>query len=130
MTMLRRTPLKRGGPLRRRKPIPFRSAKMAALYRNERIPLVREILGLDDGGRPCVRCGQLADTVHEPLGRGRGGSIVDRKNAVPMCAVCNEWCSNGSPKQAELEGFVVHSWAAPREPRPVVVLTRHGNVWR
>jgi len=66
---------------KKRKPIRSRSKKVARLYRNYRVPLVKEILE----ERPlCQRCGRQSQDVHELVPRGRGGSIVDKENCVAL----------------------------------------------
>jgi hypothetical protein len=45
--------------------------------------------------RNCLR---LASEVHEPLTRGRGGSILDPENSVPICRNCHMWIDDN--KQA------------------------------
>ena len=37
------------------------------------------------------RCNGLAIELHEPLTRGRGGSILDPANTVAICRSCHDW---------------------------------------
>lgn len=115
VTPLRRfTVLQGGGELERRTPLRPRSAKLAKVYRLERIPLVRTMLA----GQPlCLLnlpgCTGLADTVHELLPRGRGGSITDPDNCVPACRTCNDNASNAHIAIAQERGLLRHSWDRP-----------------
>ena len=36
-------------------------------------------------------CNGWADDVHEPLTRGRGGSITDPENMILVCRSCHDW---------------------------------------
>ena len=95
-------------PLKRRKPIRQRSKKMAKLYREVRVPLVRKILE----ERPwCQRCGRRSQTVHELLTRRRGGSITDETNCVALCKTCHDWIHD-HPAKATEEGWLISRWAA------------------
>lgn len=123
---MKRTPLRTVTPLRRftvlqgdgeperRTPLRPRSAKMARVYRLERVPLVRTMLA----GQPLCQlalpgCTGLADTVHELLPRGRGGSITDPDNCVPACQSCNDAASNQHITEAQVRGLLLHSWQRP-----------------
>jgi hypothetical protein len=63
----------------------------------------------------------MADDLHEPLTRARGGSITDKGNQVPLCRPCHDEITF-SP-ESELQwaydaGLLVHSWdAAKATPR-------------
>ncbi|TDD54540.1 hypothetical protein E1286_04945 [Nonomuraea terrae] len=59
-------------------------------------------------------CPRLADDVHEPLSRGRGGSITDPGNAVPICRPHHDEVTFGEPEWAYEQGLKVHSWDAPK----------------
>lgn len=59
-------------------------------------------------------CGGRATTVHEPLSRGRGGSIVDPDNAMAACIPCNE-AASANPDEAVRRGVLRHSWDRDRE---------------
>lgn len=54
-------------------------------------------------------CGRLADDVHEPLTRARGGSITDPSNMVPLCRACHGVVQLG-PQWAYDLGLMAHSW--------------------
>ena len=61
------------------------------------------------------QCGRWADDVHEPLSRGRGGSITDRENAEVPCRPCHDEIT--FTPESELDwayacGLLVHSWDA------------------
>lgn len=112
--MKRGKPLARGGPLRRVTRLRFRSKRMAAVYRTQRVPLVKAMLA----DQPLCQlilpdCTGLADTVHELLPRGRGGSITDPSNCVPACATCNDDASNRYITEAQDRGLLRHSSQKP-----------------
>lgn len=115
VTPLRRfTVLQGGATPKRRTPLRPRSAKLAKVYRLERVPLVRTMLA----GQPLCQltlpgCTDLADTVHELLPRGRGGSITDPDNCVPACRTCNDNASNVHIAIAQARGLLRHSWDRP-----------------
>lgn len=104
-------PLARGTGLARRTRLRWRSAKTVALYRTVRVPLVRELLA---DPPPCALtlpgCTGAADTVHELLPRGRGGSITDRANLAVACSSCNDGASNEHITEATARGLLRHSW--------------------
>jgi hypothetical protein len=55
----------------------------------------------------------MADDVHEPLTRARGGSITDPGNAVPLCRQCHDEIT--FQPESELGwaydlGLLRHSW--------------------
>jgi hypothetical protein len=63
----------------------------------------------------CARpvCPRMADDLHEPLTRGRGGSITDPENQVPLCRPCHDEVT--FTPESELGwaydlGILVHSW--------------------
>ena len=90
-----------------RKPIRHRSAKTAKQYRDERIPIVRELLA---DNPPCQRCmAAAAVDVHEIKSRARGGSITDRDNLAVLCRPCHRWITD-HPADAHREGWSKHSW--------------------
>lgn len=81
-----------------------RSAKVAKVYREERIPLVKEMLGenpncelfnrirrVDPKYRDCTR---KAIGLHELKKRSATGSITDRDNLLRCCAPCNSFCED------------------------------------
>lgn len=64
------------------------------------------------GRNPVCRrpgCTSPARDCHEPLTRGRGGSITDPKNMVPLCGPCHAEIQLG-PQWAYDLGLMVHSW--------------------
>lgn len=112
---MKRTPLQRrtvltpGTGLVRRTRLRPRSAKTAALYRNERVPLVAAMFA-----EPSVCevpwCPEVATDPHEPLTRARGGSITDPANVRLVCHPHNVmFGSDEQPWMYEL-GFLRHSW--------------------
>lgn len=66
---------------------------------------------------PCGRpgCLRMADDLHEPLTRARGGSITDPGNQVPLCRPCHDEVTFRPESElgwAYEIGLLVHSWAA------------------
>ena len=83
------------------------------MYRKERRPLVERLIGEDavDGtGDPalCERCGRVAQVVHEPLTRGRGGSITDENNTRKLCHEDHAW-AHLHPAASTAEGLLIRS---------------------
>lgn len=111
----RRTPLDRGTPLERRSGLRPVSRKRAAENRVRRA--VVDALWPE---RPvCARpgCGRLADDVHEPLTRARGGSITDAENMAPLCRDCHEQVTFAPESElgwAYELGLLRHSWDGRR----------------
>jgi hypothetical protein len=101
----RRSQMKRGGPLR------FRSKKTAKKYRDERVPLVKE-LAEEAGICPVIGCTNVANSPHEPLTRARGGSITDPGNVVMVCWPCNQALTL-EPDWGYEQGLLIHSWDKP-----------------
>jgi hypothetical protein len=125
----RKTELNRGGPLRRtgfrraQNPTattsaPARttlirsvSAKRAKQNRERRAMISRLWPERPQCGRP--GCTRMADDVHEPLTRARGGSITDSANAVPLCRLCHDEVTFAPESQlgwAYEAGLLIHSW--------------------
>lgn len=99
--------LRRSAPLKRSSGLRRRSAKTARLYREQRVPLVRELLG---DGVPCERClSAVATDVHEIKSRARGGPITDRENLAALCRPCHSWVTE-HPADAHAEGWLKHGW--------------------
>ena len=97
MTLQRRTRLERRTRLRPR------SDKRARLYREQRVPLVRELLE----ARPvCERCHAAPSCdVHEIQTRARGGSLLDPDNLACLCRPCHSWVT-AEPAAATAEGWL------------------------
>ena len=55
-------------------------------------------------------CVRLADDVHEPLTRGRGGSITDPENMAPLCRPHHTEITDTEPAWAYALGLLIHSW--------------------
>lgn len=94
--------------LARRTPLKQQSAKRRREMR-ERRAMVAELWP----ERPkCAVpwCTSLADDVHEPLMRSRGGSIVDPENAVALCRPCHTLITDTQPAWAYEAGLLRHSW--------------------
>lgn len=98
-----RTPLPKAGNTLRP-----RSKKTAKVYRDERVPLVVEILE----ERPwCeirfdANCTGRSTCVHEKRKRSQGGSLLDRVNLMASCANCNSAVED-NPVEAHDRGFVI-----------------------
>jgi ribosomal protein L40E len=84
-----------------------RSLKTQRVY-GERRKIVANQLALY---QVCERCGSHPSTdVHEMVGRGRGGSILDLSNLRCLCRICHDYITQ-NPTQAESEGFAKPSWS-------------------
>ncbi len=109
----RTTRLKPGEPLRRRVPLRQVSASRARENRERRAM----IAGLYPERPRCARpgCGRMADDIHEPLTRARGGSVTDPGNQVPLCRPCHDEVTfrpEGELGWAYDAGLLAHSWNA------------------
>lgn len=64
-----------------------------------------------DGRPACVVpwCRQLADDLHEPYTRARGGPITDPDNAEPVCRGHNQELTEEPAWGYELD-LLIHSW--------------------
>lgn len=105
--LTRRTELTTTTELARVTPLRPMSARRRAENRER-----REIAHATFGDAPLCAipgCGRLADDVHEPLTRARGGSITDPSNMVPLCRDCHDVVQRG-PQWAYDLGLMVHSW--------------------
>lgn len=125
---MRRTAMKRS-----RRPIPFRSAKRAAIT-EERRAFVARILserptceapfylraivhGLDADDQPVVvsalRLGGpgacWSTEVHERVSRARGGSIVDDDNCIALCRDHHRWVTE-HPRLATMADLLRSRW--------------------
>jgi len=90
---MRRTPLRRvTGLARSTTRIRPRSRKMAALYRDVRVPLVRRLLAERSAceARFSLICTGRSTACHEKLTRARGGSITDETNIICVCHPCHD----------------------------------------
>jgi hypothetical protein len=77
----------------------------------------------------CMRCfAQEAVDVHERLSRGRGGSILDKRNLVSLCRTCNTWITE-HPVAAEGQGWALNSASKLHEFDPDDV-GFYCTVWR
>jgi len=91
--------VKRSAPLRRvtglsrsTTPIRARSKRMAKVYRDERVPLVRRLLAERPRceARFSLICTGRSTACHERQTRARGGSITDEANILCVCAACHD----------------------------------------
>lgn len=107
----RHTPLSAGRPLSRKSRLRPKSKKRQREDR-ARKAMVHELW--PDMHPTCVvaGCRRLADDVHEPLTRARGGSITDLANAVPICRPHHDELTFGEPTWAYEQGLKLHSWSA------------------
>lgn len=98
-----------------RKPIRPVSKKRAAENRERRAMADRLWPDRREGTVMCGcgrdECHRLADDLHEPLTRARGGSIIDEANAIPLARVCHDEITLG-PEWAYTSGLLKHSWNA------------------
>ncbi len=101
---MNRTPFQRrsvslpGKSAKQRRRLRPRSKKMAAYYRDVRVPAVMAAVG--DGTNPCqartAACTGYVETLHEPASRGRFGGLIPAVRAggeLPTCGRCNNWIS-------------------------------------
>lgn len=75
----------------------------------ERRTVVRATFG-DTPACVVPGCGRLADDVHEPLTRARGGSITDPSNMAPLCRPHHDEITDEQPAWAYELGLLAHSW--------------------
>lgn len=118
MTGLKRDPARRlrgnpDKPLRRKAWMKRVSGKRARENRERRAMVTRLYPERPQCARPA--CPRLADDIHEPLTRARGGSITDPANQVPLCRPCHDEVT--FRPESELAwayeiGLLVHSWDA------------------
>lgn len=115
---------------RSRKPLPFRSAKRAAITA-ERRALVARLLSERQGCEGMIHlksivrdlshddqtnvvgamraCSLRATEVHEVLSRARGGSILDESNCLCLCHYCHAWTTR-NPRLATMAGLLKSRW--------------------
>ena len=103
---MKRTPLRRSTPLRSRTRLRSRSRRLAALYREIRVPLVRRLLAERPRceARFSLACTGQSMDCHEPLSRARGGSITDETNVMCVCHPCHD-AIHRNVAEAERRGF-------------------------
>lgn len=110
--------LDRASALRRRAPLRAVSVKRQAENR-----VRRAMAGALWPERPACAwpgCTSLADDVHEPLTRARGGPVTDPGNAVPLCRPHHDhvtFTRESGLGDAYEHGLLRHSWDAAREGR-------------
>lgn len=102
-------------PLRRRGRMKQVSARRAAQNRQRRAM----VTALYPDRPQCARpgCPRMADDIHEPLTRARGGSITDPGNQKPLCRPCHDevtFAPESTLGWAYDAGLLVHSWDADR----------------
>lgn len=96
--------------LERRTRIRSVSKKRAALNRQRRA-MLREMFPEPENVMCVVPgCCNRADDPHEPLTRGRGGSIVDPTNIAPLCRTHHREITDTEPAWAYSLGLLKHSW--------------------
>lgn len=124
---MKRSPIKRS-----RKPLPFRSAKRAAIADERRAfvdrilyerpqcearhflrPIVGTLVGIDqDRVLAALRgCTWKSAEVHELLSRARGGSITEDANVSALCHTCHAWVTT-EPRLATMAGLQRSRWSA------------------
>ena len=95
-------------PIRRTTPLRPVSPKHAAKMRRR-----RAVIQAAYPRRPLCSvpwCPSMADDIHEPLTRGRGGAIDDAENMTPLCRPCHDVITFTEPAWAYSIGLLVHSW--------------------
>lgn len=106
--LARTSELNRGSQLERTGRINQQSRKRQAENRER-----RKVVRATFGDQPmCIApgCTRWADDVHEPLTRGRGGSITDPANMAPLCRPCHDEVTFTEPAWAYEAGLLKHSW--------------------
>lgn len=102
---MKRSSIKRGKPLARKKPIAKRSKKTRDIYAREggRRDVVARILS----ERPrCERCKRAESVhVHEVVTRAMGGSILDEMNLRALCAPCHSHIHE-HPQESRASGWL------------------------
>jgi len=101
------TPLKAGQPLRRTK---LRQVSKSRQVENRTRRAVVTQLFPERPQCAAPGCLRLADDVHEPLMRSRGGSITDPANMTPLCRSCHDVITDTQPAWAYEAGLLRHSW--------------------
>lgn len=96
--------MKPPAPIQRKTRLRSRSAKMARLYRTERVPLVKAMLEARPWCEFPLGCTERSVDVHELLARSAGGSIVDPENLRTSCRAHNHWAED-HPTAAEAIGW-------------------------
>ena len=131
---MKRSPLRRGGPLKRRTPLRQMSRKRSKQQRLRRVMVQEELgkrelceagviirqwrlatYGQEYANRLNVyahRCNGLAIELHEPLTRARGGSILDPANTVAICRPCHDWV-HAHPTAATAVGLLQSTHGGP-----------------
>lgn len=104
----RRTPLASTTGLARVTPLRPVSANRRADNRERR----RVVFAIFGDAPVCAvpGCGRLADDVHEPVTRARGGSILSADNMAPLCRPHHTEISDLQPEWAYEAGLLRHSW--------------------
>lgn len=105
-------PLPRGDSLKRGGPLRYRSVKTAAMYRDERVPFVRDLMA------QVTRCeaplayrqANVPDPLphcwgplepHERRRRSQQGSLTNRLNVLAICAAHHQRCTDATPGSPE-----------------------------
>jgi len=108
----RTQPMSRGSGFQRAgKPLRPVSAKRTAVNRRR-----RAVIAALYPDRPLCSvpwCPALADDIHEPLTRGRGGAIDQAQNMAPLCRACHDVITFTPDSQlgwAYECGLLKHSW--------------------
>ena len=109
--------MKRGGPLKRKKPMARRSKKTRDLYEREggRRDVVARILRERPMCEACFRRWQRpqwAVHVHEIKTRAMGGGILDESNLLAVCGDCHTWIHT-HPAEARSLGLLGSRYETP-----------------
>ena len=108
---MKRVALRRATGLSRSTPIRPRSRKLAKVYRDVRVPLVRRLLA----ERPACEarfspiCDGRSTDCHERQTRAMLGSIVDEANVICLCRPCHDRV-HAKPAAARKAGLLGSRW--------------------
>lgn len=110
----RRTELKASRPLRRKSEMERSGRLRQQSKKRQGQNRVRRTVAKDTfGDQPLCfvpGCTRWADDVHEPLTRGRGGSVTDPLNMAPICRPHHREITDEQPAWAYGVGLLAHSW--------------------
>ena len=99
---MKRSPMKRGKPMRR--------VSSGQREKNRKRAPVR-----DEYKRAhprCERCWDRMWDVHEPWTRARGGPIDDPRNMMSVCRTCHDYIHLHN-EESERNGWLVPAWRGP-----------------
>src|SRR3990167_8287524 len=105
--MKRSAPLRRVTGLSRSTALRPRSKRVAKVYRDVRVPLVRRLLAERPvcEARFSLICTGRSTAIHERLSRAGGGSITDEANCLAVCFECHR-AIHRNIAESERRGFL------------------------